>query len=138
MTCARVFMRSRGSRRLSASRVLRSGNCCGPSCRSREGTARPKGSADPLRFQNPPSAASPIGSDPLIGNPYPLGRVAALPEHVDRYAAAREPVAADSKPLRLEQADEVLPDAHGAILVERAVIAEASKVKFQRLRFDDP
>src|ERR1700691_1162226 len=86
----------------------------------------------------PPSAAAAIGLDALIGDPDPLWQLAALPEHVDGHAAAREPVAADSEPARLEQPDEVLADAHGAILMERAVIAEAHEVKFQRFRFDDP
>ena len=84
------------------------------------------------------SAASAVGSHALIGNPHPLWRLAALPEHVDRHAAAWEPIAADSEPSRLEQSDQVLADADGAILVEGAVIAEALKVKLQRLRFDDP
>src|SRR3984957_4747526 len=79
----------------------------------------------------PPSAAAAIGSDALIWKPHPFRQPAALPEHVDRHAAAREPVAADSEPARLEQADEVLADAHGAILMEGAVIAEALEVKLQ-------
>src|SRR6202044_4285044 len=85
-----------------------------------------------------PSAAATIGSDALIRNPYPLWRLAALPEHVDRHAAAREPVAADSEPSGLEQSDKVLADAHCAILMEGAVIAEAGEIKLQRLRFDNP
>src|ERR1700749_3982745 len=91
-----------------------------------------------LWAQDPPSAAAAIGSDALIGNPDPLRRFTALPEYVDRHASAREPVAADSEPPRLEHSHEVLADAHRAIFMERAVIAEAHEIELQRLRFDDP
>jgi hypothetical protein len=37
-----------------------------------------------------------IGRDALIGDPHALGQSAGLPEHVDRNAAARIPVAADA------------------------------------------
>ena len=47
----------------------------------------------------PPS----IGRDALVRHPDALGQLARLPEHVDRNAAARIPVAADAQPLRLEQ-----------------------------------
>ena len=35
-------------------------------------------------------------------------------------------------------ADQVLADAHGAVLVEGAMIAEAPEVELQRLRLDEP
>ena len=63
----------------------------------------------------------------LVGQPDALGQPAGLPEHVDRHAAARIPVAADPQPLRLEQAGEPLADADRAVLVERAVVAEARR-----------
>src|ERR1700722_1511131 len=81
----------------------------------------------------PPSAAAPIGRDALIGDPDPLWRLTALPEHVDRHAAAREPVAADSEPSGLEQSDKVPANPDCAIFMERAVIAEAGEIKFKRL-----
>src|SRR5882724_3069658 len=37
-----------------------------------------------------------IGRDALVGHPHPLRQPAGLPEHVDRDAAARIPVAADA------------------------------------------
>ena len=44
--------------------------------------------------------AAAIGRDALVGQPQALGRRAGLPEHVDRHAAARIPVAADAQPAR--------------------------------------
>ena len=49
------------------------------------------------------SAAPAIRRDALVGHPDALRQLARLPEHVDRNAAARIPVAADAQPLRLEQ-----------------------------------
>jgi len=39
-------------------------------------------------------SSSPVGGDALIGQPQAFGWRAGLPEHVDRHAAARVPVAA--------------------------------------------
>ena len=47
------------------------------------------------------SAAPAIGRHALVGQPQALRRRAGLPEHVDRDAAARIPVAADAQPARL-------------------------------------
>ena len=44
-----------------------------------------------------------IGRDALVGQPDALRQPAGLPEHVDRHAAARVPVAADPQPFRLQQ-----------------------------------
>ena len=52
-----------------------------------------------------------------------------MPEHVDRYPAARIPVAADPEPTRGEQRDEILADAYRAVLVKRSMISEGSEVK---------
>src|ERR1700733_11279250 len=82
--------------------------------------------------RDPRSAPAAIRSNALIGNPHPFRRLTALPEHVDRHAAAREPVAADSEPSGLEQSDKVLANPHCAILMERAVVAEAHEIKFKR------
>src|SRR5208337_1766385 len=85
-----------------------------------------------------PSASAAIGRDALIGDPYAVGKLAALPEHVDRDSAAGEPVAADPEPARLQEGDEVLADAHRAILVKGAVVAETREIELQRLRLHDP
>ena len=55
----------------------------------------------------PPSAAAAIGRDALIGNPDTLWRLPLCREHVDRHAAAREPVAADFEPTRFQQSSGV-------------------------------
>jgi hypothetical protein len=41
-------------------------------------------------------APAAIGRDALLGNPQPPGQFSGLPEHVDRNAAARIPIAADA------------------------------------------
>src|SRR5258706_10071400 len=71
------------------------------------------------------SAASPapaIGRDALIGNPHVLRQFAGLPEHVDRNAAARIPVAANAQPFRFDFIGDPLADHHRAVLMEGAVI----------------
>jgi len=50
-------------------------------------------SPHPSHVDSPPAA---IGRDALVGHPHALGQFAGLPEHVDRDAAARIPVAADA------------------------------------------
>src|SRR6266705_227709 len=73
----------------------------------------------PIRmFSTPPA----IGRDALIGNPHTLRQSAGLPEHVDRDAAARIPVAADAQEFRLDLGCDPLADHDGAILVERAMV----------------
>ena len=79
-----------------------------------------------------------IGRDALVGQPDALRQAAGLPEHVDRHAAARIPIAADAQPFGLEQRHELLADGDGAVLVEGAVVAEAREIKFQRLRLHQP
>src|SRR3954462_12056477 len=69
-------------------------------------------------------APSAIGRDTLLRPPQALRHVAGLPEHVDRDAAARIPVAADAEPFRLDLSGDALADGHRAILVEGAVVAE--------------
>ena len=67
-------------------------------------------------------AAPAIWRDALVGRqPDVLRQFAGLPEHVDRHAAARIPVAADAQIFRLEQRGEFLADGDGAVLVEGAV-----------------
>ena len=73
------------------------------------------------------SAAAAIGRDALVGQPQAFGRRAGLPEHVDRNAAARIPIAADAQPGGLDQLDDALADGDRAVLVEGAVIAEAAR-----------
>ncbi len=84
------------------------------------------------------SAAPAIGRDGLIGQEDPIGRRAGLPEHVDRDAAARVPVAADPQPARGEEIAERLADLDGAALVEGAVVAEAEEIELEALGFDEP
>src|SRR5262249_19563428 len=61
-----------------------------------------------------------------------------LPEDIDRYAAARIPVAADAQEFRLEQGDEFLADRDGTILVEGADTTEAAEIELERLRLQQP
>jgi hypothetical protein len=58
-------------------------------------------------------AAPAIGRNALLGQPQALGRGAALPEHVDRDAAARVPVAANAQPLRIHLGEQALANADG-------------------------
>src|SRR5882757_4636658 len=74
---------------------------------------------------SPPSA---IGRDALVGNPHALWQSSGLPEHVDRNAAARIPVAADAQKFRLDLVGDPLADRDRAIFMECAVIAEARDV----------
>src|SRR3954471_3594367 len=84
------------------------------------------------------SAPSAIGRDALIGYPHAFRQFASLPEHVDRDAAARIPVATDAKPFRLDLGCDPLADHDRAILVEGAMIAEACDVQFQRFGLQQP
>src|SRR6266849_6412523 len=79
-----------------------------------------------------------VGRHALVGQPHAGRRLSGLPEHVDRNAAARIPIAADAKPARLEQSREPFADADRAVLVKGAVIAEARQIEFQRFRFEQP
>ena len=49
---------------------------------------------------------SPIGRHALVGQPRALWHFTCLPEHVDRHAAARIPVAADAQEMRFQQVRE--------------------------------
>ena len=79
-----------------------------------------------------------IGRDALIGDPHSLRQSAGLPEHVDRNAAARIPVAADAQEFRLDFGRDPLADHDRAVLVERAVVAEARDIEFQGFRLQQP
>src|ERR671920_1984847 len=81
------------------------------------------------------SAAAAVGRDALVGEPDAVRRLAGLPEYVDWDAAARVPIAADAQVARRKQRDEALADCDRAVLVERAVAAEARQVELQRFRF---
>src|SRR5579859_4401246 len=96
-------------------------------------SAKPSASAWSLidRVRAFGSAAATIGSDSLVGQPQRGRRSAGLPEHVDRNAAARIPIAADAQPGRIHRRDQALADRDGAILVEGAVIAEAGQEQLQ-------
>jgi hypothetical protein len=59
-----------------------------------------------------------------------------LPEHVDRHAAARIPVAADAQPARRDLLGQPLADHQRAFLVEGAVVAETAEEELQRLALD--
>src|ERR1700730_8101870 len=66
----------------------------------------------------PRSAPAAIGRNALIRNPHAFRKLTGLPEHVDRDAAARIPVAADPQVFRLDRAGDALADHHGAVLME--------------------
>src|SRR6266581_8360570 len=89
----------------------------------------------PIRmFSSPPA----IGRDALIGNPDALRQSAGLPEHVDRNAAARIPVAADAQPFRFDFGCDSLADRDRAVLVKRAMIAETGDIELQGFRLQQP
>ena len=60
------------------------------------GDARPSDSVG-MKYNGFLPAAT-VGGDPLIGDPYVLGRLAGLIKDVDGNAAARVPIAADAQP----------------------------------------
>jgi predicted MFS family arabinose efflux permease len=88
--------------------------------------------------RRPALTAAAIGCYALIRNPHALRQFAGLPEHVDGNAAARKPVGADAQPFRFDLGGQAFADRHRAVLVKRAVIAEACDIKLQRLRFQQP
>src|SRR3981189_2474927 len=71
---------------------------------------------------SPPSA---IGRDALVGNPHALWQSSGLPEHVDRNAAARIPVAADAQKFRLDLGCDPFADHDRAVLVKRPMMCES-------------
>src|SRR5690348_973017 len=83
------------------------------------------------------SSSSAIAGDVLVREPEARGRLSRLPEHVDRDAAARIPIAADAQPMRLHFRDQPFGDADRAILVKAGVVAEGGQEQLQRLGFDD-
>src|SRR6476661_5263903 len=78
-----------------------------------------------------------VGLHSLIGKPQAFRRLAALPEDVDRHAAARVPVTADAKPAGLHLGHKPLPDADRHVLVETAMVAEGAEKQLQALALDD-
>src|SRR5262249_3840474 len=88
------------------------------------------------RHRSSPSPA--VGRDALLRQPDARRQPAVLPEHVDRDAATRIPVAADTQELRLDQRDYLLADGDGAVLMEAADVAEAAAIELERLRFQEP
>jgi uncharacterized tellurite resistance protein B-like protein len=102
---------------------------------AQERRSRSRPAASP---RQPDLPASAIGRNTRIRQPHGLRRLAGLPEHVDRHAAARIPIAADAQIPRLEQLRQALADRDGAILVEGAVIAEAVEEELERFRLDEP
>src|SRR5262245_49983192 len=68
------------------------------------------------------SPATAVRRDALVRNPRLRGRRAGLPEHVDRHAAAREPVAADPEPARRQRLHQAIADGHRAVFVKRTVV----------------
>src|SRR3982751_2359882 len=87
---------------------------------------------------NARSPASAVRRDTLIWNPHSLRQLAGLPEHVDRNAAARIPVAADAQPFRLDLGCYSFADHDRAVFMERAVIAKARDIEFQGFRLQQP
>src|SRR5262249_37449917 len=73
----------------------------------------------------------------LIGEPYVLGQLALSEEHIDGYAAARIPIAANAEPMGSQNLNEPFADCDRAIFMESAVIAEGSEIEFERFRFHE-
>ena len=69
-------------------------------------------------------AATAIGLNTLVRYPQTLGWLARLPEHINRYATARIPLAADTQPMGLHFREKTLADANGAVFMKGGVIAE--------------
>src|SRR5256714_11968522 len=97
----------------------------------------PRHSSESL-FSRVTLAPSTIGRDALIGNPHPLRQLAGLPEHVDRNAAARIPIAADAQPSGLDLGHDSFADHDRAVLMEGAVIAEARDIELQGFGLQQP
>src|SRR5580704_6698020 len=89
-------------------------------------------------FRDHALSAAAIAGNTLVGQPDAARRAARLPEYVDRHAAARKEIAADTQIARPQHVDQSLADRDGAILVEIAVVAEADEVELERHRFDEP
>src|SRR5262245_62178464 len=81
---------------------------------------------------------SAIGRDALVRQPHARRQLARLPEHVDRHAAARIPVAADAQVFRGQQRDELFADGDRAVLVKAADVAEAGEIELERFRLEEP
>src|SRR5262245_59463758 len=77
-------------------------------------------------------AASAIGGYALIGHPHALRQFPGLPEHIDRHAAPRIPVAADAQPFRPEQREQFLAYRDRAVFVKSAMITVAVEVELER------
>ena len=60
-----------------------------------------------------------------------------MPKHVDGDPAARVPIATDAEPMRLHFGKKPLSDANGAIFVKGSVVAEGTKEKLERFRFNN-
>src|SRR3546814_300627 len=96
---------------------------------------------DPTRLDPPfPSTAlfrSALRRDARVGKPQPSGRRPRWPEDVDRDAAARIPVTADTQPAGPHLVEQAAADADGAILVKARMVAERAEEELEALRFDD-
>jgi hypothetical protein len=74
-----------------------------------------------------PSTPPTVGLHGLVGQPEAFGWHSRLPEHIDRDAATRIPVAADPQPDWRHVCNEALADAHDAGLMEGGMVAERSE-----------
>src|SRR5262249_3387992 len=110
--------------------------------RDHSGAAHRSGPADGDRLDLRPTiasaavsdlAAAAVRRDTLIGHPDILRQFSSLPENVDRYSAARIPIATDAQPLRFKELRELLADGDGAIFVKSAVVAKAIEIELERL-----
>ena len=61
-----------------------------------------------------------------------------MPENINRNAAARVPIAADSQPPRIKQGRNLFADAQRAVFMKTAMIAEAGQEEFEALAFYQP
>src|SRR5579872_2637460 len=79
-----------------------------------------------------------IGRNALIGNPHSLRQFSGLPEHVDRNAAARIPIAANPKPFGFDLRRDALADGDRAVLMEGAMVTEARNIKLEGFGLEEP
>lgn len=87
-------------------------------------------------FGQIPLTAAAIGGNAWIGQPQMSRELAGLPEHVDRYAAARIPKAGNSQEFWSDCGNNSLADIDRASFVEISVGAKTEKKELQGLRFE--
>src|SRR3954464_1689091 len=82
--------------------------------------------------------ASPVGGDAGVGQPHAARQFSALPEDINRHAAARIPVACHADELWFDCLLYTLADLECGVLVKSAGLEKAVQELLQRFGFHDP